>query len=257
MSVRYVALGDSFTEGVGDEVDGVPRGWADLVAAALAQVHGEIQYASMAVRGRLLRPIVTDQLEAALALDPPPTLLTLNGGGNDMLRPGMDAAALAELTIGAAHRVRSAGIELVLIAGPDPSGRLPFGPAIHTRGQQLTTAIGEFARNEGITFANAFTDTEIRQPGYWSADRLHLNAHGHRRVADIALAAMGLPSAPRPGPPPLTAATGMAGWVEEARYYRTHVAPWLGRRLRRASSGDQRQPKHPDWITVTATPGAP
>lgn len=33
----YAAIGDSFSEGVGDErPDGTPRGWADLVAQGLA-----------------------------------------------------------------------------------------------------------------------------------------------------------------------------------------------------------------------------
>ena len=92
--MRFAAIGDSFTEGLGDEpADGVTRGWADLVASGLAR--GEaVRYANFAVRGQLLEPIVTTQLEAALALSPAPTMLTLNGGGNDMMRPGVDVGRL-------------------------------------------------------------------------------------------------------------------------------------------------------------------
>nr|BFE73131.1 hypothetical protein GCM10020092_064320 [Actinoplanes digitatis] len=58
--MRYVAIGDSFTEGMGDELpDGSVRGWADLVAAGLAaELTGEVSYANLAIRGRLLEPIV-------------------------------------------------------------------------------------------------------------------------------------------------------------------------------------------------------
>ena len=86
-SVRYVAIGDSFTEGVGDELpDGRVRGWADLVAQGWADASGQpVGYANFAIRGKLVWPIVEQQLEPALALRP--THLSFNGGGNDMLRP--------------------------------------------------------------------------------------------------------------------------------------------------------------------------
>src|SRR3954471_3063112 len=97
--MRYVAIGDSFTEGVGDELpDGTVRGWADLVAAGLAGAGEQVHYANLAVRGRLLDSIVGEQLPAALGLTPAPTLITLNGGGNDMMRPGVEPRQLLELT---------------------------------------------------------------------------------------------------------------------------------------------------------------
>src|SRR5205823_1884261 len=134
--MRYVAIGDSFTEGVGDErPDGSVRGWADLVAAGLAAAAGHtVEYANLAVRGRLLESIVTDQLDRALAMSPPPTLISLNGGGNDMLRPGADMARLARLTEEAVRRCTDAGVPVLLLAGPDPSGGLPLGSVMHRRG---------------------------------------------------------------------------------------------------------------------------
>ncbi|HOZ59911.1 MAG TPA: SGNH/GDSL hydrolase family protein, partial [Nakamurella multipartita] len=70
--MRYVAIGDSFTEGVGDErADGSVRGWADRVAEGLALATQEpVRYANLAIRGRKLAPIVDQQLEVALALEP-------------------------------------------------------------------------------------------------------------------------------------------------------------------------------------------
>src|SRR5699024_10131268 len=82
----YVAIGDSFTEGVGDELpDGSVRGWADRVASGLAaQADGDFAYANLAVRGRKLGPIVREQLDEAIAMRP--DLLSINGGGNDLMR---------------------------------------------------------------------------------------------------------------------------------------------------------------------------
>lgn len=250
--MRYAAIGDSFTEGVGDPTpDGGVRGWADLVAAGLAAAHEEVWYANFAIRGRLIEPIVTDQLDAALSLDPAPTLLTLNGGGNDMLRPGADAARLVELTHRAVRRAVDAGAHVVLISGADPSARLPLGARIRALGTELTAALEPLGREEGVTFVNAFGDEEIRRAPYWGEDRLHLNSHGHRRVADLVLAALGHAEDPRPGALPDPATTARARRVvDELRFYGAHVAPWLGRRLRGRSSGDGRVPKHPAWQRV-------
>jgi lysophospholipase L1-like esterase len=249
--VRYVAVGDSFTEGVGDEgPDGSVRGWADRVAVGLAAAQGgTIEYANLAVRGRLLQPIVTGQLDAALSLTPAPTLVTLNGGGNDMLRPGADVARLVALTERAVRRCVDGGVRLVLLAGPDPADRLPFGRTVHRRAAALTAAVARLAAAHDLVFVDVFHDAEIRRPGYWSADRLHLNTAGHQRVAGLVLAALGHPAA--------ATAAGVDApetrrLLAEMQYYRRHVLPWVHRRLRGRSSGDGRTGKHLDWIPVAA-----
>ncbi len=249
--IRYVAIGDSFTEGVGDEQPGGgTRGWADLVATGLASATGEtVQYANLAIRGRLLEPIATTQLDAALALSPPPTLLTFNGGGNDMMRPGVDLTRLVRLTEHAIRRCADAGVRMVLLSGADPSARLPFGRMIHRRGTELTVAVAELADRHDLVFVDMFNDQEIRKPGYWSADRLHLNGDGHRRVASRVLAALGHPVTAHVVAP---APEGRKSVLEEARYYREHVLPWFNRRLRRRSSGDERTGKHETWVPVEA-----
>lgn len=247
--MRYVAIGDSFTEGLGDTLpDGTERGWADLVAAGLAAGEGKaVSYANLAVRGRLLEPIVTDQLDAALALDPLPTLLSLNGGGNDMMRPGGDMTRLVDLTEKAIRRCLDAGVRVLLLSGADPSGGLPFGGMIRRRGELLTEAVTGFAARYDIVFVDMFHDLEIRKRGYWSPDRLHLNANGHRRVAGRVLTALGHPTEAHvieAGP------AERGGVVAEARYYREHVLPWIGRRLRGESSGDTRRGKFETWTTI-------
>jgi lysophospholipase L1-like esterase len=239
--VQDVAIGDSFTEGLGDELpDGSVRGWADLVAAGLAASRGEVvQYANLAIRGRLLEPIVTDQLDTALSLSPAPTLLSLNGGGNDMMRRGTDLASLIELTERAVRRCADAGVQLV-----------PVGRVVRRRGEVLTEAIANLASRYELVFVDMFNDSEIRRAAYWSPDRLHLNTAGHQRVAGQVLAAMGEATAANavdPGP------AERRRLLTEARYYREHVVPWLHRRVRGRSSGDGRTAKYPDWVPVEAS----
>ncbi|MEE4021714.1 SGNH/GDSL hydrolase family protein [Gordonia sp. PKS22-38] len=249
--MRYVAVGDSFTEGVGGDLAGDQvQGWADLVAADLAAEYGGIDYANLAVRGRLLAPIATDQIDAALALDPLPTLLTFNGGGNDMLRRGIDLAGLIDLTRTAVRRCRDAGIEVVLLAGADPSGGLPFRDKIRARGEYLTTEISSLASAEDITFVDMFHDDEIRRPAYWSDDRLHLNPIGHQRVAAQVLRTLGVHTVPVPERPTVTSRVPRA--VNDLRFVRSHLTPWMIRRLRGRSSGDTRSAKYPDWVTIDA-----
>jgi lysophospholipase L1-like esterase len=270
--MRYVAIGDSFTEGVGDALPGGgTRGWADLVAAGLSAGlagRGEpLEYANLAIRGRLLRPIVTEQLEAALALAPAADLVTLNGGGNDMLRPGVRLEGLLELTEHAIRRCGEAGVRLLLLSGADPTAQLPFGRMVHRRGTYLTAGLADLCARHGVEMVNVFGDQELRHPRYWSADRLHLNSRGHHRVATLVLPALGF-AAPPPLPQHAPAAEAVStltpaarrGLAANARYYREHVLPWIQRRLRGTSSGDHRTAKFPVWTPIappepTAAPG--
>ena len=248
--VRYAAIGDSFTEGLGDELpDGSVRGWADLVAAGLATAHGRtVQYANLAVRGRLLRPIATDQVDAALALSPVPTLVTLNGGGNDTMRPGIDVAGLLALAEQALRRFVDAGVQVVLLAGADPTPRLPFGRTLHRRGRALTQGLTEVAARRGVPFVDVFADAELQRAAYWSPDRLHMGPAGHRRVAGLVLGALGHDVAAHAIDPGPDAPRQLA---VEARYYREHVLPWALRHLRGRSAGQGRTGKHLDWVPVT------
>ncbi|MER7179720.1 SGNH/GDSL hydrolase family protein, partial [Streptomyces hyaluromycini] len=93
----YAAVGDSFTEGVGDRgPDGAFVGWADRFAVLLSdrRPEGDFEYTNLAVRGKLLDQIVADQVPQALALAP--DLVSFCAGGNDIIRPGTDPDEVAE-----------------------------------------------------------------------------------------------------------------------------------------------------------------
>lgn len=253
--MRFVAIGDSFTEGVGDDLpDGSLRGWADLVAAGLAAHHGGIDYANLAIRGRLITPIVADQLEHALSLDPAPTLLSFNGGGNDMLRPTFGIPGVMERAQTVVDRCAEAGVDLLILTGGDPTMRLPRGRTIKTRGDEFLQAVIDFAaQHPHVTFVDNWSDQELRRAPYWSADRLHLGPLGHARVAARVLTALGVDT---PLPTADDTADERRGAATEARYWATYVLPWLARRTVRRSSGDGRSAKYTAWEHIKADAGA-
>src|SRR4051794_17454894 len=89
---RYVAIGDSQTEGLLDpDGRGGYRGWADRFAEILTGVSPHLSYANLAVRGRLLGAIRAEQVGTAVAMEP--DIATVMGGLNDVLRPGFSPAA--------------------------------------------------------------------------------------------------------------------------------------------------------------------
>ncbi|WP_368732766.1 SGNH/GDSL hydrolase family protein [Microbacterium sp. ZXX196] len=246
-SVRYVAIGDSFTEGVGDErPDGTPRGWADLAAEGWASSRGEaIDYANLAIRGKLAWPVVDEQLEPALALRP--THLSFNGGGNDMLRPGRSIDRVVDAFVHVAARCAAEGVVPILLAGADPSGGLPLSRVIRRRGDELTRAVTARLRGRtGIVWAINWTDASLREPAFWSPDRLHMNVRGHHRVAARVLEAVGEQAPPNWWSLP----EGAGAHLDNRDYYRAHVVPWIRRRLTGTSSGDGRSAKIPDWLRV-------
>lgn len=247
--MRFAAIGDSFTEGVGDErPDGTPRGWADLVAEGWGASLGEpIEYANLAIRGRLAWPVVEEQLEPALALKP--THLSFNGGGNDMLRPGTKIERIVDAFVTVARRCHEEGVVPILLAGSDPSSGLPLSRVIRRRGDELVGAVlARMRRDDEIVWAVNWTDERLRDPSFWSPDRLHMNARGHHRVAARVLDAIGAGAPAEWWDLPGDAAPHLG----RRDYYRTHVGPWVKRRLTGRSSGDGREPKYATWVRIAA-----
>src|SRR6478672_7358197 len=117
---RYVALGDSFTEGVGDHDPTRPngvRGWADRVAEVLGRSTDDFGYANLAIRGRKMDAILAEQVEPALALRP--DLVTIYAGGNDFLRPRISVDAVVARYGEAVARLTATGATVLLFTGFD------------------------------------------------------------------------------------------------------------------------------------------
>lgn len=243
----FVAIGDSFTEGVGDELpDGSVRGWADFVAAGLATAQGSpVRYANLAIRGRKLAGILHEQLDAAIALQP--DAISINGGGNDIMRPRVSIDHVAERLAVAAHRIAAAGIRPILLSGGNPSQVMPIGAVMQRRGDALARAVERRIGDLDAPYVDNWADPELRDARFWSVDRLHLNAAGHAHVARNVLRALGH-DAPA-GWRDLAAASTAEG-PRSLAYYREFVLPWLGRRFTGRSSGDGRDPKHAQLVEV-------
>ncbi len=248
MALRYVALGDSSTEGLDDPYDDGRgwRGWADRFAEHLAVTHPNLEYANLAVRGRLVRQVLDEQLPVALALQP--DVATVFAGVNDALRPGFDLAGVVadlEHLMGA---LTATGCQVLTITTPDPSAVMPIARRLVPRIAAYNAGVRLAAERTGAVVADVAAHPVGRDRRLWSPDRLHANSLGHERIAAGLAAAAGLPGSDDgwtlalPEHARRPAATVLR---EEAVWLRRHFAPWVLRRLRGRSSGDGVQPKRP------------
>lgn len=245
----FVAIGDSFTEGMGDAVDGTERGWADFVALGLAEASDEpVLYANLAIRGLKLGAIIDTQLEPAL--DQAPDMLTFNGGGNDIMRPRVSVDDVVERTLALVERVRETGTRPVIVAGANPSRHMPMGRLVRSRGDDLAATLGAALADEGVLFVDNWHDEVLEDARYWSIDRIHLGPLGHARVAANVLTALGVPVPPEWGVEEVAQAGPSGRSRSSLRYYRDYVLPWIGRRLTGRSSGDGRTAKRPLLLPV-------
>jgi lysophospholipase L1-like esterase len=256
MWCSFVAMGDSFTEGLDDQYpDGTFRGWADLVAARLAMDAGpDFGYANLAVRGRLLDQVIIEQLPPTLAMRP--DLVSFAAGGNDVLRRKVDPAGLVAKVERAVGNLRAAGTDVILFRFADISLRLPGQRIVGPRAAVLNDGARDVAASHGAYLIDLFTDDAFHHPVLWSSDRLHLSPAGHRRVAAHVLTSLGvgvdeewLLVPPMPAPTPWLLARRA-----DLRWAGRHLAPWLKRRLAGTSSGDLVTAKRPQLGSIDLPP---
>lgn len=248
---RYVAVGDSFTEGIGDPNPtsmGGNRGWADRVAEQLSVRNEQFRYANLAVRGKLIRQILAEQVEPAVALGP--DLVTLSGGGNDVIRPRADADVISALLEQAVIRLRSTGATVVIFTGTDV-GFAPVFRSLRGRVAVYNENIRAIAAKHGALVADMWALDAVQDARLWDADRLHLNALGHQTVARMVLETLGVDhDVPSAMPEPHVYKSWREERGEDAVWAKEHLAPWVKRRLTGKSSGDNIQPKRPTWEPI-------
>ncbi|MEV7277905.1 SGNH/GDSL hydrolase family protein [Streptomyces sp. NPDC093111] len=252
--LRYVALGDSQTEGVGDgdDVRGL-RGWADRLAGLVARDSPDLHYANLAVRGRLAGQVRAEQLGPALALRP--DLASVVAGVNDLLRPRFDADEVAGQLESMFAALTAQGARVVTLTFPDLTRLIPAARPVAPRIAAMNARIREVARPHGVLVVETGHHPVVTDPRLWSTDRLHASPLGHDRIAAAVAEALGLPgsdaswSHPLP-PPPVRPATGPRAAVAEVAWLASFLTPWLTRRLRGRSSGDGRTAKRPALLPV-------
>ncbi|HET6818838.1 MAG TPA: SGNH/GDSL hydrolase family protein [Mycobacteriales bacterium] len=246
---RFVALGDSFTEGLSDlHPDGRPRGWADLVADVLATGADDFSYANLAVRSLRIDAIVERQLPVAVALQP--DLASIAGGANDLLGLRVDVDHVVARLDEAVRTLRATGADVVVFAGFDARAQLPTGRLLTSRTIAYNAGIRASAAAHGAMLIDLWSMRELWDPRLWSEDRLHLSTLGHRHIARVVLDTLGhqvprhwsLPA----GPPPHR--SWLAARASEIAWSRSHLAPWAVRKIRGRSMGDGRAPKYPELV---------
>ncbi|MEV5974177.1 SGNH/GDSL hydrolase family protein [Streptomyces sp. NPDC051921] len=252
--LRYVALGDSQTEGVGDGDDtrGL-RGWADRLAELAARSSPGLRYANLAVRGRLAGQVRAEQLAPAVALEP--DLATVVAGFNDLLRPRFDADEVAGHLEAMFAALTAQGARVATLTFPDITRMIPAARPVAPRIGAVNARVREAARRHGVVVVETGHHPVVTDPRLWSRDRLHAAPLGHARIAAAVAEALGLPGSDdswtRPLPPGARPATGLLAVGVEAAWAGTFLGPWLGRRLRGRSSGDGRTAKRPALLPVT------
>ncbi|MER5636246.1 SGNH/GDSL hydrolase family protein [Kitasatospora sp. NPDC002227] len=250
----YVAVGDSFTEGMCDELlpGGQYRGWADRVAAALAaeQAGGEgFRYANLAVRGKLIGQIHAEQIDRAAAMGG--ELVTLAGGLNDVLRPGCDIEQVEKLLGSCAEALLADGATVVMFTSTDPARRMAGGARLLPTILRMKAYVEGLAKQHPrLLVVDLFSAPCFDDRRLWDEDRLHLSPEGHRRVAAAVLEALGRPAGfDWRAPLPPAAPRGRAEQLRaDLHWLRLHLGPWIGRRLTGRSSGDGRPPKRAELL---------
>ena len=251
---RYVAIGDSTTEGLDDpSPDGLGYlGFADRLAARLDREQPGLLYANLGIRGRKLRQIRDEQLEPALALAP--DLASVVGGLNDILRPRCDIETLAAILEQMVAALTARGATVLGMTFPDAAKVMPAALPARRRLQAFNAAFRSIGERHGMLVADLDRKGVI-DPRLWAVDRLHANTAGHVRIAAAMEQALGLEPAEDPWAllPPAPGVSRAAVWRREAVWMGRHAAPWVVRRVRGRSSGDGRIAKRPELSPVVLT----
>jgi lysophospholipase L1-like esterase len=253
---RFVALGDSTTEGLDDpypDGDGF-RGWADRLAERLAGLNPDFRYANLAIRGRLIGGIHDEQLEPALAMKP--DLASVIGGVNDVLRPKVDMDVIGRHMEQMQAALIKQGATVLSMTLPDLSNSMGIARLVSDRLTAYNQMMREVASRTGALLVDMADEPTAADPRLWSVDRLHANSEGHRRIAVVAASALGLPGTEaelaeaRVPLPPADPLTKFRAAAHEAAWAWTHFRPWIVRRLRGQSSGDGIAAKRPELAPV-------
>lgn len=248
---RFVAIGDSFTEGIGDpeprESDPqYHRGWADRVAEELARTtpaEQDFAYANLAVRGKLLAQVRAEQIEPALELNP--DLISLCAGGNDVIRPSGDPDALATELDEAVTRLAGTGATVVLFNGPDIRDTPVMG-RIRGKVAIFNENVRTVADRHDAIVADMWALRELIRAEMWAEDRLHFSPTGHHTIAAMVLDRLNATHSLRPlEPKPAEQRTWRKARTADALWAKDHLLPWVLRRLRGQSSGDHVLAKRP------------
>lgn len=255
---RFIALGDSMTEGMNDEiVKGNFRGWADRVADVLAAQHQGFTYMNLAIRGKLVGQVLKEQVPIALPfitgdLEPSKVLVSFHAGANDVLRPKYDPDRTFAIYNEAVRTLHQSGAQVMLFCVLETfAAGSKTGSALAERFKAFNDNVKLMAKEVDAILLDPNPEAFWHDKRFMSWDRLHMNSIGHFRAAQGVLARLGLPHDEgfrEPLPPGIN--PGILKSVRENfKWFVLFLMPWIWRRIRGRSSGDGRSPKYASPIS--------
>jgi len=246
---RYVAIGDSSTEGI-DDPDGAGgyRGWSQRLAERIDNEQDtNLLYANLAVRGLTTKQIRDQQLDAALAMKP--DLATLFCGTNDVTGLRFDASAVAADIAHMQRTLVDAGATVLSFTLPDLTPLMPLARLISPRIAAMNQALADASRDSGAILIDFAAHPVATDQRLWSEDRIHANSAGHERIAAALAQALNLPDSNddwrQPFPTPVNQSRRQR-CAAEMRWITRHFLPWIWQGLQGKSAGDGRRCKRPE-----------
>ncbi|MEB8343923.1 SGNH/GDSL hydrolase family protein, partial [Streptomyces endophyticus] len=202
-TLRFAALGDSLTEGVGDPVGGGWRGWAALLAEGLAPAEVPVEFRNFAAGGAQTSDVLLRQLPRALAFTPDVASVVV--GVNDTLRAAFDLHAVADRLDTVYGAFAERGTVLLTACLPDPGALLGLpgvlARPLARRQRAVNSVVHALSERHGAVHLHAADADWAADRALWSADRLHPGERGHRQFAarfHAVLAAAGEARGPAP-----------------------------------------------------------
>ena len=246
---RYVAIGDSSTEGLEDpDGRGGYRGWADRLAQHIADGQDEpLEYANLAIRGMRMNEIRTGQLDDALAMRP--DLISVFGGMNDVIVPRCDFDSIRADYVIIFSLARREGADVLSFTVPDLAAINPLGITFRQRFTKLNDIIRTEAERHGVLAMDFEQYPVAHDPRLWFADRLHGNELGHEKVAAALAWRLGIGSIGEGWAVPLEGELvrprGRQLLTSDIDWAMHYLAPWLGKGIRGVRQGRGIQRKRP------------
>jgi lysophospholipase L1-like esterase len=183
---RFVALGDSLTEGVGDPIGrGRLRGWAGRLADGLLRMDPGITFVNLARRSLRTQDVLSTQLPAAIEIRPDLTSALV--GMNDLMQPDFDPLTFEHELDRLVCRLGDSGATVLMASFPDVSKHI-LAPRrvrvpIYKRLKAASDVTRSVAARRGALFADVWNMPGARGRDILSLDRMHPNARGHLMLA--------------------------------------------------------------------------
>ena len=244
---RYVAVGDSSTEGLMDVDEGGHfRGWSRRLAARIAELQDELLYANLGVSGLTTRQIRDTQLSHAISMEP--DLVTIFSGTNDVISARFDGDAVERDMELLQRTFVESGATVVTFTLPNLTAIMPIARLIAPRIHRMNEAVRSTAARTGtrvVDFASYPVATDNR---LWHEDRIHANSHGHARIAAALMGALELPGtddAWSKNLPSVASPSFATRLTAEIAWTFRYLIPWMGQGLAAAITKNKETPQHP------------